>query len=355
MASASQFIGAHISLTSTSDIRYRGILTEIDHGASTIQLRNVYSLGTENRRPADEYLPPNDTPYEFIVFRAAEVKDLAVERAPPPPPQQRSVLQDPAVIGASGGGAPVPQPPPQAPAPPVASSTPVPAKTPEVEQPKTEAVVAPVAQSGPANAHNQARPTNSRERSSASVRSAEVAVDNVEKAMGDLRIASQTGGGGGRRGGRSGGEHIRGPGVVPNTPFDFARSNAKFNKASVLTPSGANSTSATSSPALAEASTSQSTDGESDKPASKFYDKKKSFFDDISSDSRAKTEGEGVVTGAAAARQRREEERNRNLNTFGEVAIQWPVGTPQYNYRRGGGRRRGQGGNRTQGANGQPR
>lgn len=61
----------------------------------------VYSLGTESRRPPAEYIPPQDTPYDFILFRAQEVKDLNVETQPLPVPQQRNVRDDPAIIGVS--------------------------------------------------------------------------------------------------------------------------------------------------------------------------------------------------------------------------------------------------------------
>lgn len=61
----------------------------------------MYSLGTESRRPPAEYIPPQDTPYEFILFRAQEVKDLNVETQPLAAPQQRNVRDDPAIIGVS--------------------------------------------------------------------------------------------------------------------------------------------------------------------------------------------------------------------------------------------------------------
>jgi protein LSM14 len=56
-------------------------------------------MGTENRRPTDAYIPPSDVPYEFIIFRASEVKDIAVDHvSEKPPPTQRSVHDDPAVM-----------------------------------------------------------------------------------------------------------------------------------------------------------------------------------------------------------------------------------------------------------------
>src|ERR1700761_1265151 len=56
-------------------------------------------MGTENRRPAEAYIPPSDVPYEFIIFRASEVKDIAVDQLPPQPsPAARNVHDDPAVM-----------------------------------------------------------------------------------------------------------------------------------------------------------------------------------------------------------------------------------------------------------------
>ncbi|KAG0150556.1 hypothetical protein CROQUDRAFT_104230 [Cronartium quercuum f. sp. fusiforme G11] len=98
---AQQYIGARISLISKSDIRYRGILHSIDPAASTVSLEQVRSMGTEGRKsnPAEE-IAPTDTLYEFIVFRAADVKDLSIEAAAesklePPKP---SVPDDPAIM-----------------------------------------------------------------------------------------------------------------------------------------------------------------------------------------------------------------------------------------------------------------
>jgi protein LSM14 len=58
-------------------------------------------MGTETRRPPAEYIPPQDTPYEFILFRAQEVKDLNVDSQPLAVPATRNVRDDPAIIGVS--------------------------------------------------------------------------------------------------------------------------------------------------------------------------------------------------------------------------------------------------------------
>lgn len=46
-------------------------------------------------RPPTEFIPPVQEPYQYIIFRASEVKDLAVDEPPP----RRSVHDDPAVLG----------------------------------------------------------------------------------------------------------------------------------------------------------------------------------------------------------------------------------------------------------------
>lgn len=173
------------------------------------------------------------------------------------------------------------------------------------------------------------------------MRSAEASLDTVERALGDLRVGAQSHShhGGERRGGRGRGGHhqsIRGPGVVPETPFDFARSNAKFDKES-LAPSNASTEDTPNSPDSSSATTL---------PApSAFYSKTKSFFDDISSDAKARSTGE-TPGGPGIARSRREEERNRNMSTFGETGVQWNGNQAAGHGRRGGRRKYQGGGNR---------
>ena len=48
-------------------------------------------------RPPDQFIPPVQEPYTYIIFRASEVKDLAVDEPVP----VRSVHDDPAVLGVS--------------------------------------------------------------------------------------------------------------------------------------------------------------------------------------------------------------------------------------------------------------
>ncbi|RUO95994.1 Lsm14 N-terminal, partial [Jimgerdemannia flammicorona] len=71
------YIGSKISLISRSDIRYVGILHNINSQDSTVALEQVRSYGTEGRRgnPAEE-IPQSDNVFEYIVFRGSDVKDL---------------------------------------------------------------------------------------------------------------------------------------------------------------------------------------------------------------------------------------------------------------------------------------
>lgn len=106
MATA-EYIGALISLISKSDIRYQGLLASINPEQATIALEKVRSWGTEGRilaqgRPQEE-IPPSDHVYDYIMFRAADVKDLKIDDPNPPKEQAapQPALNDPAILNVS--------------------------------------------------------------------------------------------------------------------------------------------------------------------------------------------------------------------------------------------------------------
>uniref|UniRef100_A0A915E7X6 FFD box profile domain-containing protein n=1 Tax=Ditylenchus dipsaci TaxID=166011 RepID=A0A915E7X6_9BILA len=71
------YIGSMISLISKLDIRYEGILHSVNSSESTIALAKVRSFGTEDR-PTPHLVPARDDVYEYIIFKAADIKDLVV-------------------------------------------------------------------------------------------------------------------------------------------------------------------------------------------------------------------------------------------------------------------------------------
>ena len=68
---------ARVRIITKSEIRYEGMLYQINAGEKTVALKDVYSFGSEDRLK-DKFVPASDVPYEFIVFKSNEIKDLMV-------------------------------------------------------------------------------------------------------------------------------------------------------------------------------------------------------------------------------------------------------------------------------------
>ncbi|XP_014250846.1 protein decapping 5-like isoform X2 [Cimex lectularius] len=83
-------LGSKISLISKADIRYEGKLFTVDPQECTIALANVKSFGTEDRQTTHP-VPPQNQIYDYILFRASDIKDISVV-----PPTQ--LLYDPAIL-----------------------------------------------------------------------------------------------------------------------------------------------------------------------------------------------------------------------------------------------------------------
>ncbi|KAI9671151.1 MAG: hypothetical protein M1817_003658 [Caeruleum heppii] len=123
----SEYIGSRISLLSKSDIRYVGVLHEINSESSTVALEQVTSFGTEGRRnnPEDE-IAPSDSIYEYIVFRGSDVKDLRIEDTPTKENKKPQVPDDPAILGSGSRPPPAKAPAQPSPAPTQSPQPPLP-------------------------------------------------------------------------------------------------------------------------------------------------------------------------------------------------------------------------------------
>ncbi|KAM9814225.1 protein LSM14 homolog B-B-like [Neosynchiropus ocellatus] len=98
------YLGSKISLISKAQIRYEGILSSVDTERSTVSLAKVKSFGTEDRH-AERPVPPKDEIYEFIIFRGSDIKDITVSE---PPKQHHGIPRDPAIVQSSLAGSSAP-------------------------------------------------------------------------------------------------------------------------------------------------------------------------------------------------------------------------------------------------------
>lgn len=184
---------------------------------------------------------------------------------------------------------------------------------------------------GPASGRTS---SNSRQ-GNGSVSNADASLEKVERALGDLRLSNTQARN--RRGGQRTHEV-----KVPSTDFDFAGSNARFDKAAL----GAKNGNANSDSSDANTNPSEE-EGEipvpkKEKDAIHAYNPRSSFFDSLSTNNvPAGPRGGGRGGKRGGGKSRREEEREKNVATFGEPGGVGLMGPGAYVGGYGGGRRGG--------------
>ncbi|KAJ2959101.1 hypothetical protein NQZ79_g5345 [Umbelopsis isabellina] len=323
MSGGQGYIGSKISLISRSDIRYVGVLHSINSEDSTVALENVHSFGTEGRKgnPSEE-IAPSDNVFEFIVFRGSDIKDLQVFEPPAPKPAAPTPQQypnDPAIMNSNLDNYTPKQQPQQQPT--VAANY---NQAPYYGQVPPSGILSAAPQDSlaqkPVSAPVESDPLVGAQQSNMASKSREVTsvdVEKLAKSVSGMNVgadkqpgqASKLPGTGehliksNNRGNRNSKINVRYNAhgnqpnsnnnsnnnnrvVVPKSDFDFEGSNAKFDKDHIL-----KEVTHPHDEQNVEADNGEEEEEVVIPPPDDFYDRSKSFFDNISCEAKERQDG----------------------------------------------------------------
>ncbi|KAJ2665619.1 hypothetical protein IWW48_000070 [Coemansia sp. RSA 1200] len=360
-------VGDPIFLIGKDEVRYYGLLSQVNEADRTITLEQARCLGTEGRlgNPAKE-IPPSRTVFELIRFRADEVKHVEFvadsgNAAPPPP--------------AAAAAAPAPQSQPAVNNAAVGGYRPVDVSVQNQQHQQPSSSYGASAAASGSDQHQAARSDGAgtyQPQGSGYQDGSERAAEG-DGYQADYQQHQQRQGSGGygrggygqqnQRGGRGGYNH-RGNGTrrggyqgrggyqqqgnrygqqnrrmeVPESDFDFETSNSKLNKNEVAkefaklnvkvsdrseeaavarTAGSAGGTWTTA----AAASSNNNSGPSSGLAVADTYVPKKSFFDDISSEVKERMEMQDRGLSFEERRSRMNAERQQNYETFGQTSV----------------------------------
>ena len=88
-------IGSRLSIITTAQIRYEGILHQADPITKAMTLMQVKNFGSEGRRGGTQEIDAQDSIIEEVIFKLEFIRDFKIV-APPNP-----ILLDPAIVSAT--------------------------------------------------------------------------------------------------------------------------------------------------------------------------------------------------------------------------------------------------------------
>lgn len=100
-AQSNQIIGKKMWLITKKEVKYEGVLFEVDRVNKTMSLRQVKSLGTEGRRNGTNEIPPDDKILGNVKFRVDLIKCFKIiqnSQEEQAPKEEEEPETDPAIV-----------------------------------------------------------------------------------------------------------------------------------------------------------------------------------------------------------------------------------------------------------------